>query len=219
MTMKLIPTLLTLALLGPASLLGTPAIAATDHSAHAGAAGSGLKRSERAYTAPSVPLVRQDGRKLDFAKALDDGRPVLLNFLYTSCTAICPVTAQVFAEVRERLGAERARVHVVSVSIDPEHDTPSRLVSYAQRFGGDEAWSFVTGSLADVVNIQRSFDSYQGDKMNHVPVTFLRAAPGAPWVRLDGFASPRQIVAELQPMLRAAPPANAPAQPLASRKP
>lgn len=179
---------------------------AEDHSRHV-ASSAGLQRSDKALRPAAVPVLRQDGRRVAFDQALDDGRPVMLNFVYTSCTAICPVTAQVFAEVRERLGKDRDAVHVVSVSIDPEYDTPQRMGDYARRFQGGGSWSFFTGTLADSVAIQRSFGAYQGDKMNHVPVTFVRAAPGQPWVRLDGFASPKVLVELLRPMLAAAPPA------------
>lgn len=200
--------LFTLALSVAALLAAAAPAIAEDHSAHIAAAGGGLKRSEKALQTAAVTVTRQDGRRMALAQVLDDGRPVMLNFVYTSCTAICPVTAQVFAEVRERLGKDRDAVHVVSVSIDPEYDTPQRMADYARRFsGGGGAWSFLTGTLTDSVAIQRSFGAYQGDKMNHVPVTFVRAAPGQPWVRLDGFASPKVLVDTLRPMLAAAAPA------------
>ena len=198
-----IPPLAAVVLAAAALLIGSAPACAEDHSNHAPAAG--LKRSEQALRPAAVPVLRQDGKRLAFDQALNDGRPVMLNFVYTSCTAICPVTAQVFAEVRERLGKDRDAVHVVSVSIDPEYDTPQRLADYARRFGGSGSWSFFTGTLADAVAIQRSFGAYQGDKMNHVPVTFVRAAPGQPWVRLDGFASPKVLVELVRPMVASAP--------------
>ncbi|CAD5373335.1 putative Cytochrome oxidase biogenesis protein Sco1/SenC/PrrC, copper metallochaperone [Rubrivivax sp. A210] len=195
---------------------------AMDHSAHAGHAGhaaqdphaghaahaaasTAVRRSEATLEPAAVNMLSQDGQRLDFAKLLDDGRPVVLNFIYTSCTAICPVTSQVFRETRELLGRDRNAVRMVSVSIDPDHDTPKRLAAYAQRFGQAGTWTFLTGSQADSVAIQKSFKAYQGDKMNHLPVTFLRAAPGKPWVRLDGFASPNALAAEVQAMLAARP--------------
>jgi protein SCO1/2 len=118
----------------------------------------------------------------------------MLNFIYTSCNAICPVTSQVFVEVRERLGAERDKINMVSISIDPEQDTPRRLTAYAKRFGSAGAWSHYTSSSADAIEIQRAFGAWRGDKMNHQPTTYMRGAPGKPWVRLDGFFSPEDLV-------------------------
>jgi protein SCO1/2 len=174
---------------------------AADHSGHT--AGSDLRRSEAMLQPAAAPVQRQDGSRSDLRRVLDDGRPVMLNFIFTSCTAICPVTSQVFSEVRERLGKQRDDIHVVSISIDPEYDTPQRLADYAKRFSSGGAWTFLTSTQVDAASIQKSFAAYQGDKMNHVPVTFLRAAPGKAWVRLDGFASPSLLVTEIKALLPA----------------
>jgi protein SCO1/2 len=140
-------------------------------------------------------VTRGDGKRMTLAEAIDDGRPVMLNFIYTSCNAICPVTSQVFVEFRERLGAvERDKINMVSISIDPEQDTPRRLTAYAKRFGSAGAWSHYTSSSADAVEIQRAFGAWRGDKMNHQPTTWLRVAPGKPWQRYDGFVGPEQLV-------------------------
>jgi protein SCO1/2 len=159
-------------------------------------AAEGTKRSEMPYQVPALSLVRNDGSKAQFPQELDDGRPVILNFIYTSCTAICPVTTQVFSQVQEKLGKDAAKVHMVSISIDPEYDTPARLSEYAKKYGAGRDWQFYTGTVEASVALQKAFDTYRGDKMNHIPVTYLRAAPGKPWVRLDGFAKPDEVVRE-----------------------
>jgi protein SCO1/2 len=147
-------------------------------------------------------VTRADGKRMALNEALDDGRPVLLNFIYTSCTAICPVTSQVFADFRGRLGADRDKINMVSISIDPEQDTPARLTEYQQRFGGAGTWAHFTSASADSVEIQRAFGAWRGDKMNHQPSTYLRPAPGKPWIRLDGFYSPSALLAEYQKAVR-----------------
>jgi len=156
-----------------------------------------VTRSTANYTVPDVTLVRADGAQVNFAHELDDGRPVLLDFIYTTCTTICPVLSQTFAEVQKHLGANAAKVRMVSVSIDPEEDTPARLTEYAKRYHAGAQWSFYTGSLQASQLVQRTFDVYRGDKMNHTPVTLFRAAPGQPWVRLDGFATPDMVLGEV----------------------
>jgi protein SCO1/2 len=177
------------------------------HDAHLAASaiahGPGYARITQAYRAPAVPLVRADGTRVDFAADLDDGRPVVLSFIYTTCTTVCPVQTQVLERLQARLGAERDRVLLASVSIDPEHDTPSRLAAYAQSHGAGPQWRFYTGSEEASVSVQKAFGVYNGDKMSHVPVTFLRAAPGQPWLRLEGFVTPDELAQELQ-KLRAA---------------
>ena len=85
---------------------------------------------------------------------------------------------------------------MVSISIDPENDTPAQLKAYAQKFGADSHWTFLTGPVQDVAAVQRAFDVYDSDKMNHQPLTLLRTAPGTQWVRIDGFATPEQLAGE-----------------------
>jgi protein SCO1/2 len=167
--------------------------AADDHAGHTMAAGT--SHSMESYKLPDVRVTRNDGKRMTLAEALDDGRPVMLNFIYTSCNAICPVTSQVFVEVRERLGSDRDKINMVSISIDPEQDTPKRLTAYAKRFGSSGTWAHYTSSSADAIEIQRAFGAWRGDKMNHQATTWLRTAPGKPWQRYEGFTSPADLVA------------------------
>jgi len=160
-------------------------------------------KSSAEYKLPSVMLVRADGAKVSVAKEIDDGKPVILNFIYTTCTAICPVMTQTFAEVQNRLGDDRGKVHMVSISIDPEQDTPTRLTDYAKRYNAGPQWHFYTGTLEASIAVQKAFDAYRGDKMNHLPLTLVRSAPGKPWVRMDGFATPDDIVKEYRSLVAA----------------
>ncbi len=149
------------------------------------------------YKLPEVALVRADGKKISFPEELDNGgRPVILNFIYSTCATTCAVTSHVFAEVQDRLGAEADNVHMVSVSIDPEHDTPARLREFARYYDAGRQWDFYTGSLESSIAVQKAFDAFRGDKMSHQPLTFIRSAPGQPWMRMEGFASPEDIVME-----------------------
>ena len=177
--------------------------ATVDESAHH-AAVAGVSRTLAQYQIPDVTLVRDDGKSVGLRAEIDDGRPVVVAFIYTSCSAVCPLTTQTLSALQSRLGAERDRVHLVSITIDPEQDTPARLREYAQRFNAGPGWQYYTGSLSASQTAQRAFDVYRGDKMSHSPVTLVRRAPGQPWVRLDGFVTADQLYAELpHPILTA----------------
>jgi protein SCO1/2 len=101
------------------------------------------------YDTPDVQLVRDDGTTVSLRSALDDGRPVIMNFIFTTCTSICPLLSQTFAAFAQRLSPDRAKVHLVSISVDPEQDTPERLREYAQRFHAGPEWQHYTGTLAE----------------------------------------------------------------------
>ena len=168
-----------------------------DHGQHVMPSESdGYQRTRGDYNIPDVNLVDSNGVSVPLAKELNGGKPVLLNFIFTSCGAICPVMSATFAKVQAGLGPERDTVRMVSISIDPEQDTPAALKAYAGKYGAGPQWQMLTGSLQDSIAVQRAFDVYRGDKMNHVPLTFLRLNPEQPWVRIEGFANADDLLRE-----------------------
>jgi protein SCO1 len=168
-----------------------------EHAHHHSAVPTNTTRTMARYQVPDVQLVRDDGHNVRLEAELDDGRPVVLAFIYTSCTTVCPLTSQTLATLQDKLGAARERVHIISISIDPEQDTPARLREYARSFHAGPEWQHYTGTLAASQAAQRAFDVYRGNKMDHSPATLIRRAPGADWVRIDGFATADQLLAEL----------------------
>lgn len=164
----------------------------------------GVTGSVAQYTIPAVQLTREDGRVVSLPEEMNDGRPVVMNFVFTSCNSVCPLLSTVFAEFDRRLGADRSKVHLMSISIDPEADTPARLREYAHRYKAGPEWHLYTGTVEASRAVQRAFDVYRGDKMNHTAVTLLRAGPGQPWRRLDGFLTPNDLLSEYLSMERTA---------------
>jgi protein SCO1/2 len=154
-------------------------------------------RSVVNYPVPAIRLMRDDGKNVTLIDELNDGRPVVLNFIYTTCTGICPLASHIFSQLQHQLGAERDHVHLVSISVDPEEDTPTRLRAYAQQYSAGPSWQHYTGTVAASTAAQRAFDVYKGDKMGHTPVTLVRTAPDGPWVRFDGFATADTLLKEL----------------------
>jgi protein SCO1 len=155
----------------------------------------GDRVSMQAIEVPDVAMLRADGRSVWLRRELDDGRPVVLNFVFTSCPGICPLMSQVFSQLQHQLG-ERSPVHMVSISIDPEQDTPARLREYAGKFSAGSHWQHYTGTVEVSQAVQRAFGVYNGDKMSHSPVTFIRGAPGEHWQRIDGLATATDLLAQ-----------------------
>jgi protein SCO1/2 len=185
------------AIAGASAAAGGAEGAADEHMHRSMALAASTHRTTVAYTIPDVSLVRQDGTPVKLREELNDGRPVVLAFIYTSCTTVCPLTSHTLSELQTKLGSARERVHLVSITIDPEQDTPSRLREYAKNFNAGPEWQHYTGTLAASETAQRAFDVYRGAKMDHSPAILVRTAPDAPWVRIDGFATADQLYAEL----------------------
>jgi protein SCO1 len=189
--------------LGAAAALCAPrGVRAHEHEHDHAAVPKGIRRSEAFYRLPAVTLVRQDGARVAFPQELDDGHLVILDFIYTACTTVCPVTSMVFSQLQPMLGKDLASTKMVSISIDPEFDTPERLTEYAKKFEAKAQWQHYTGTREAILAVQKAFDAYRGEKMNHFPVTFLRGAPARPWVRLEGFATPETLAREYRELTR-----------------
>jgi protein SCO1/2 len=107
------------------------------------------------------------------------------------------LTSQILSTVQDKLGKDLDKTQLVSISIDPEYDTPARLSAYAKKFGASAQWQYYTGSLANSVAIQKAFKAYQGDKMNHLPLIFVNGGNSKSWVRLEGFPKAESVVKEL----------------------
>jgi protein SCO1/2 len=160
-------------------------------------ASASAKRSTVSYTVPQVTLVRADGKSVSFPEELNDGRPVVLSFIFTTCTSICPLLTNTLAQLQNKLGAEKDSVHIVSITIDPEEDTPERLTAYAKRYHAGPEWNHYTGTPQAIIKAATAFGVYHGNKMAHTPVIFLRKAPGDQWIRFDGFATAQELLQEI----------------------
>lgn len=192
-------------------LMAGPQVFAADekgpHSEHnhghynRGSAEPTYHKTSHTYDLPDVQLRREDGTEVAFPADIDNGRPVVLNFIFTTCTTICPVLSQTFADFQALLGPDVEKVHMVSVSIDPEQDTPERLASYAARYHAKPQWTHYTGSVEASLQVQKAFQAFYVDKMNHRPLTFLRRTPGESWIRLDGFMSGEDLVREYHQLI------------------
>jgi protein SCO1/2 len=149
-------------------------------------------RSEHLYAIPKVTLTDQAGRAVRLDELLNLREPVVLQFIFTTCTTICPILSATLHTASKELKGAR----LVSITIDPEHDTPARLAAYADQIGASSRWTFLTGSAEDIAAVQRAFDADVATKMSHLPLTLLRGHAARSWVRLDGLSTAAELVAE-----------------------
>ncbi|MDH4125021.1 MAG: SCO family protein [Gammaproteobacteria bacterium] len=152
---------------------------------------------EQQYDIPDVHLIAADGSTSELSAILDSDQPVALNFIFTTCTTICPVMTATFAQMQRQLAEKADEVRLVSISIDPEYDRPDVLKAYAEQFHAGGNWMFLTGDSPDIEKVLRSFDSYAGSKMNHKAVTLLKRPDHAAWIRIDGLANGESLAQEV----------------------
>ena len=163
------------------------------------------QRSYVEYVTPSVTLQRSDGNKVPLATLLDGSHPVVLEFFYTSCTTICGLQASALALTRKKLDPSTM---FVSITLDPEYDTPARLAAYAGNFPVGPQWYLLTGRRADIQQVLTAFDArpFGDNKMLHRPLVFIRLARGCQWVRVEGLTNSNQIAREVRDAVAHPPP-------------
>jgi protein SCO1/2 len=156
------------------------------------------QRTIEKYTIPDVVLIDQDGNKVRLKKLLEAEQPVAVDFIYATCTTICPILSAGYANLQRKLGTETTRVNLVSITIDPENDTPALLKEYLGKYQAKPGWEFLTGSRADIDRVMKAFDAYFRDKMDHKPLTFIRSPKDGSWIRLYGLMSGVDFLEEYQ---------------------
>jgi len=152
---------------------------------------------EVGYDVPDVQLLDSTGATVSLPAMLDSDRPIALDFIFTTCTTICPIMTATFAQMQRQLGDAAGQLQLVSITIDPEYDRPDVLAAYAKQFHAGANWTFLTGDGADIIAVLRSFDAYAGSKMNHQPIYLLKRPGETSWTRIDGLASGDSLAHEV----------------------
>jgi len=162
------------------------------------AAAPHYKRSIASIEVPDVILVNQNGEKVRLKSYLETDQPVVVDFIYATCTTICPVLSAGFVSIQRKLGQDCDNVRLVSISIDPENDDPAVMKKYLDRYRAQPGWVFLTGSRADINTVMAAFDAYFPNKMSHKPLNFIRSPEDGKWIKLFGLISSKELMAEFQ---------------------
>ena len=149
-------------------------------------------------------LISQDGEALRFATDVIGDYIVVMDFVYTTCTTVCPVLSAVFGQVQEDLGDTLGReVRLVSVSVDPGRDTPERLKAYSERHGAKPGWFWMTGDKPSVDEVLKGLGAYTPDFEDHPSMVLVGDARSGQWTRFFGFPSPAQLSAAVDELAAA----------------
>ena len=151
---------------------------------------------------PDMALTNQEGKPIHFYTDLVKDKVVAMNFIFTTCTTICPPMGANFSRLQDELGDRLGRdVQLVSVSIDPTTDTPQRLKAWGEKFSASSAWTFVTGLKTDVDQVLRELEVLSPDFKDHGPVVLLVNDRTGAFRRVNGLTPPAKLASMLDEML------------------
>ena len=195
----LITSLLTLA-------LAIPAGAIADEDPHAKHRAMMKQKSEPALESADVdlrdrPLLTQDGEEVLFVSDVIGDNIVVMDFVYTTCTTICPVLSAIFTQVQGKLGEQVGDdVVLVSMSVDPIRDTPQRLKAYSAKHRAGDSWLWLTGAKSVVDEVLVGVGAYTTNFEDHPTMVLIGDGRTGEWKRLFGFPNPDRIVSVVNEM-------------------
>ena len=150
-----------------------------------------------AFSSARIPDVRvydQNGTQLSFYSDLVKGNTVAINFIFTTCTAICPALTATFRRVQQRAVESGLKVQLISVSVDPTTDTPQRLHEFAAKFKAEPGWTFVTGDKGEIDSLLQALQVAVTNKNDHTPMILIGNDRADSWTRAYGLSSPTVLL-------------------------
>jgi protein SCO1 len=162
---------------------------------------AGDLRQDGAAWFTNVEVKTQDGRTLRFYDDVMKGKILLINFFFTDCDAICPLMTENLARVQELLGARVGdEIRMVSITLQPEHDTPEVLAAYAKTYGVGPGWLFLTGNKDDIELLRHRLGFVDSDKVEdadpeqHIGTVRIANEPKHRWAMSPALINPPAMV-------------------------
>ena len=163
-----------------------------DHS-HMNKTSAQPSAAEKYFT--DVELLDQDGKKVRFYSDVLKGKTVIVNAFFTSCTSVCPPMNRNMEKIQEALGDRVGRdVFFVSITVDPEVDTPTRMKEYAKKFHAGPGWIFLTGKKENLDWALYKLGQYVENKDDHKTVFIIGNEPTGLWKKAFGMANVAELV-------------------------
>jgi protein SCO1/2 len=181
-------------------LFASPLVLAHAGHDHADSSSSppALRQEKTNVRFADVVLLDQDGMPVRLEKDLVSDHLVVMGFIYTSCTTVCPVVSSIMGKVQQQLGGRVGEeVRLVSISVDPQRDDAKRLASYARAFQRGPGWSWLTGSPYAISETLKGLGSFSANLEEHPPLILVGDARSGHWTRYYGFTDPALLVAQI----------------------
>ena len=142
-----------------------------------------------------VELINQDGQKVRFYSDVLKNKVVVINTFFTTCKNICPPMNRNFEKIQEALGERLGKdAFLVSITVDPETDTPSRLKEYGQRFHARPGWMFLTGKKENVDWALYKLGQYVETRDDHTSIVIIGNEPKGLWKKAMGLAKAEELI-------------------------
>jgi protein SCO1 len=149
-----------------------------------------------------LTLLDQDGQARRFYSDLIQGKTVIINSFFAGCEASCPVIQEYLAQIQAMLGARLgSEVHLLSISVDPDRDTPARLADYARHLRARPGWFFLTGNRENVVQALSKLGQFVEQRDNHPSILLLGNDRTGLWKKAFAFGPLEELLAVVRSVI------------------
>lgn len=156
-----------------------------------------IERARKYFT--DTEMVDQNGKRMRFYSDVLDGRVVLLNVIYTDCKGSCPMMTAMLHKVKESLGQRFGKdIHFVSISNNPESDTPAALTKFANKQGvNGKGWHFLTGEKNKINHVISKLGLYSKNYEEHKAMLLAGNTRTGHWMKIPPNQPTPSIVMKL----------------------
>lgn len=161
-----------------------------------------------ALSVPDIEVVNQDGQHVRFNSQVVEGRIAIVTGFFTNCSSMCPITQEKLAQVAKLLGARLGKdVVIVSVSVDPENDTPARMKDWTEKFHTGPGWTLLSGNRTDVDTLMKSLGLFVELRQRHQSFLMI-GSTATGWVRISSWTPSEKLARLAESMVSARPVEN-----------
>ncbi len=155
---------------------------------------------QQAKFLPDLALVDQDGQQVRFYSDLIKGRNVLISFFYTTCSSTCLRQGKALSDLQNELGDRLGKdIFLISVTMDPERDTPQRLKTWSEQYGRKKGWTLVTGKPAEMEKLVGHLTGNPlGRLETHTPFIYLGNDKNNHWIVTYGLSAPKELIKQIE---------------------
>jgi protein SCO1/2 len=166
--------------------------------------------NDRELTIPDVFLIDQDGKRVRFYTDLLKDKTFALSFFYTDCSYVCVRQGNLFSSLQKRLAARLGKdVFLISVTMNPQTDTPQKLKTWANKYGRRRGWTLLTGRVDNIEKLLRLFTGEMaGPRDIHSGLIYIADDMTGHWSYIDSLAPASLIEKKLETLRGAAHDAN-----------
>jgi len=159
---------------------------------------SELEKNNLSYFSNTV-LINQHGEKMKFYEDLLKDKIVVINAFYAECVGACSPMHNSIEQVQKHFGDRVGEdIYLISITVDPAHDTLEVLDQYAEKFMATKGWYFLSGDIENVNFVQKKLGQYAENRESHSTILLVGNVKTGLWKKVNGLSPSNDIIGVIE---------------------